>query len=105
LRTAVAAAVVYGDRWRHPVESSASVLLAVGVWTPAAGTFMALTQLWHVVTGERTPALAGLLAVITVALVCLGPGAWSIDARLYGMRRIQISNSGKSRDNARSRRV
>jgi uncharacterized membrane protein YphA (DoxX/SURF4 family) len=100
LRTGIAAAVVSSDHWTHPVESIASVLIAIGVWTPVSGMLVALTQLWYVVTDERTPSLAGLLAVTAVALLCTGPGAWSIDARLYGMRRIEISNSRRSRDDA-----
>ena len=101
LRAAVAAAVVYNDRWTHPVELIAAVLLAIGVWTPVSGTFVALTQLWYVVTDDRARSLAGLLAVIAVALLFIGPGAWSIDACLYGMQRIQISDSRRSRADAR----
>jgi uncharacterized membrane protein YphA (DoxX/SURF4 family) len=31
---------------------------------------------------------AGLLGVIAIALVCLGPGAFSLDARLFGRQEI-----------------
>jgi uncharacterized membrane protein YphA (DoxX/SURF4 family) len=37
-----------------------------------------------------TPMTAGLFAVIAVALICLGPGALSLDARLFGRREIII---------------
>jgi len=36
---------------------------------------------------------AALSAVIAAAVVCLGPGAFSIDARLFGRREIVISPS------------
>jgi hypothetical protein len=31
-----------------------------------------------------------LLGTISLALALLGPGAWSVDARLFGWRRIDI---------------
>jgi uncharacterized membrane protein YphA (DoxX/SURF4 family) len=37
-----------------------------------------------------TPITAALSAVIAVALICLGPGALSLDARLFGRREIII---------------
>lgn len=33
-----------------------------------------------------------LLALIGVSLVMLGPGAWSIDARVYGRKRIDLGH-------------
>lgn len=39
-----------------------------------------------------------LLASITIALSFLGPGAYSIDARLFGRRRIFIPSSPKSEE-------
>ena len=32
-----------------------------------------------------------MLAAVTAALVMLGPGAWSVDARLFGWKRIEIA--------------
>lgn len=58
-------------------------------------------EVWYIVADERASSQAALLAVIAVALLIIGPGAWSIDARLYGMRRIQISSSRQRRDDAR----
>jgi uncharacterized membrane protein YphA (DoxX/SURF4 family) len=40
-----------------------------------------------------TSITAGLSAVISVAVVCLGPGAFSLDARLFGRREIVIPPS------------
>ena len=40
-----------------------------------------------------TPSTAALATVIAVAVVCLGPGALSLDARLFGRREIVIPPS------------
>jgi len=40
-----------------------------------------------------TPATATLATVIAVAVICLGPGALSLDARLFGRREIVIPPS------------
>ena len=40
-----------------------------------------------------TPTTAALSAVIAVAVICLGPGALSLDARLFGRREIIIPPS------------
>ena len=66
------------------------VLLIVGLWTPIVGTVAATAAAMH---GCFDPADAGtyvLLAALAAALALLGPGAWSVDARLFGWRRIEI---------------
>lgn len=40
-----------------------------------------------------TPTTAGLSAAIAIAVICLGPGALSLDARLFGRREIVIPPS------------
>jgi len=40
-----------------------------------------------------TPTTTALSAVIAVAVICLGPGALSLDARLFGRREIVIPSS------------
>jgi uncharacterized membrane protein YphA (DoxX/SURF4 family) len=40
-----------------------------------------------------TPTTAGLSVVIAAAVICLGPGALSLDARLFGRREIVIPPS------------
>jgi putative oxidoreductase len=39
---------------------------------------------------------AALVALISIALVCLGPGAFSLDARLFGRREIIIPDTASS---------
>jgi hypothetical protein len=65
------------------------LLLIPGLWTPIAGALVALLEVWQMmtITGDRWVAL--LLATIGGALAMLGPGLWSIDARLFGWKRVE----------------
>ncbi len=44
-----------------------------------------------------TPTTAALSALIAIAVACLGPGALSLDARLFGRREIIIPTDLSSR--------
>lgn len=66
-----------------------SVLLIIGLWTPVAGVFMALCELSLLLFGSGA-LIHIVLAALGAALAMLGPGAWSVDAHLFGRRRIRI---------------
>jgi uncharacterized membrane protein YphA (DoxX/SURF4 family) len=70
-------------------SSTLGVLLVAGIWTPVVASLAAITAL---LKGVSDPASASywLVAAICTALALLGPGAWSIDARLFGWKRIHI---------------
>ena len=68
----------------------AAALLFVGLWTPVSGCFVAAFALWTVVTQSGDLWGDILLAAIGVALSMIGPGAWSVDARLFGWKRIEV---------------
>ena len=65
------------------------LLLLVGLWTPVVGTLVAAEALWNVFSSGH-PWRWVMLATLGAALALIGPGAWSIDARLYGWRRLEI---------------
>jgi uncharacterized membrane protein YphA (DoxX/SURF4 family) len=67
----------------------AGILLILGLWTPIAGTLVALTEILKMVMvpGDRGAWL--ILGTVGVALAMLGPGLWSVDARLYGWKRLE----------------
>ena len=80
---------------------ASGVLLLVGYLTPFAGVIAGLFCVGSAFSWFPAPNLelfeakltAALATVIAVALVCLGPGAFSLDARLFGRREIIIPPS------------
>ena len=73
------------------VGTVAGAFLLFGLWTPVAGTVVAMADGWIVWSGASDPKVSVMLAVMGATLAMIGPGAWSIDARLFGRRHIQAS--------------
>lgn len=77
----------------------ASVL--AGFLTPIAAALVGLTAIGWWTSLIRAPhqnlfasnLLLGLLVVMATVIVLVGPGAFSIDARLFGLRQIIIPRS------------
>jgi len=72
------------------VTAGAATLLLVGLWTPVAGVLMTIAELCLAFSHSTDPWTHILLATLGAALAMLGPMAWSVDARLFGRKRIQI---------------
>jgi len=70
------------------VAASAGILILVGLATPFAAAIGGVVVLCIAAPIETHI----VLATIGVSLALLGPGAWSIDARLYGRRRIDLDS-------------
>jgi hypothetical protein len=70
------------------------VMLA-GLWTPVAGSLVAVLGLYRAVSQPDDLWTNILLATIGIALALLGPGAWSIDAWLFGWKRIDVRDQLK----------
>jgi hypothetical protein len=66
----------------------AGILLLVGLWTPVVGTLIAVAELWIALTCVGDPSIPIMLATLGGTAAMIGPGAWSIDARLFGRKHI-----------------
>ena len=69
----------------------AGVLLLFGLWTPLAGTAIAIVEVWILLAQSGNPLIAVMLVSLGATVAMIGPGVWSIDAQLYGRKRIEPS--------------
>ena len=72
------------------ISAIAALLVVVGLWTPAAATLVAVLQAWYGISRQESSWDVFLGGAIAVAIILLGPGASSMDARIYGRKRISI---------------
>jgi putative oxidoreductase len=64
------------------------LFILAGLWTPVAGALVATVEAWIALAGRGDARIAIVLAVLGGTLAMIGPGAWSIDARLFGRKYI-----------------
>jgi uncharacterized membrane protein YphA (DoxX/SURF4 family) len=79
----------------HMIGAVAGALLFVGFWTPLAGTVVAIAEIWIVFSQPGDRWFHVILAILGATIAMIGPGAWSIDARLFGRKHIQTSGHSK----------
>jgi hypothetical protein len=70
------------------VGAAAGLLILGGLWTPVAGVLAGIAEVWIGLSQPGTQSLALNLATLGISLAMIGPGAWSIDARLYGRKQL-----------------
>lgn len=71
------------------IAGCAGILLVVGLWTPLVGTLIAVVELWIALIYVGDPWIPIVLATLGGTAAMIGPGAWSIDARLFGRKHIE----------------
>jgi putative oxidoreductase len=71
---------------------AAGILLLAGLWTLISGTLVAGLGFWSAISVPGDVRTSILLGTIGTALALIGPGAWSVDARLFGWKRIHVRN-------------
>jgi hypothetical protein len=69
--------------------AAAAILIIIGLFTPIVGTLVALIESCMLVTIPVDRLVYLLVATFGAALAMLGPGLWSVDARLFGWKRIE----------------
>jgi uncharacterized membrane protein YphA (DoxX/SURF4 family) len=82
------ALAISGSLSRAVIEGADALLLCAGLWTPIGGGLLAGLAVWTAFSRTDDPWALILLAAVGLALAMLGPGAWSIDARLFGRKRL-----------------
>ena len=73
----------------HVIGAGAGILLLVGLWTPVGGALVTIVELWIVLLRVGDPLVPLMLAILGATLAMIGPGAWSIDARLFGRKHME----------------
>jgi putative oxidoreductase len=71
------------------IGALAGILLLAGLWTPVAGILVAMVGAWTAFLLPGSAALPAVLAVLGASLAMIGPGAWSLDAWLFGRKHIE----------------
>lgn len=76
---------------------AAGIALMPGLFTPVVGALAAAAKVWIAIsrfcshhTGD--PWIAFAQAILAAVLAMTGPGAWSIDARRFGRKHIDLSD-------------
>jgi putative oxidoreductase len=73
----------------------AGLCLIAGLWTPIAGSLVAIYGIGFAFARVDDPLSDVLVTAIGAALALVGPGAWSIDARVFGWKRIDLRDRKK----------
>jgi putative oxidoreductase len=73
-------------------ELLAGALVWVGFRTAIVASLICLLQLALLALTPGEIELHLLRSAVSLCLALVGPGAWSVDARLFGRRRVEIHN-------------
>src|SRR5277367_6061964 len=75
----------------------AGILLLIGLWTPVTAALAAFIKVWiawsRFYSHYGDPWIPVLQAILSAVLAMVGPGAWSVDARLFGRKRTDFPES------------
>jgi len=71
------------------IAAVAGVFLLLGLWTPLAGTTIAIAEVWVFLAWSGSSLTPIMVAGLGGTVAMIGPGIWSIDAKLYGRRLLE----------------
>jgi putative oxidoreductase len=75
------------------IASFTGALLLLGLWTPLAGMLQVCVELTSGFGRGALDVNPVLLSALGLGLAMIGPGSWSLDARLFGRKRIDLNIS------------
>ena len=91
-RLLVGGALVYCAISFHTVPEllggAAGALIIAGLWMPVTGIVVSADQGWIAFSRPNGALVPIVLAILGLSLAMIGPGAWSIDARLFGRKQV-----------------
>jgi len=85
----LSATPICGTQVPQSIGALAGVLLLAGLWTPVAGVLVAIVEVRIAFSVPNSAALPAVLGVLGASLAMIGPGAWSLDAWLFGRKHIE----------------
>jgi hypothetical protein len=101
LRCCIAAALAgtaFPSGWQHAAFLCLLSLLFLGLLTPIVCGAAVLSVIFDLSQFRNTNAIeVGIVLLSTVSYACIGPGAYSIDARLFGRRMLVSTDSSELR--------
>jgi putative oxidoreductase len=71
------------------IAAVAGVFLLLGLWTPLAGIIIAIVEVWIFLAWSGASLTPIMLAGLGSTVAMIGPGRWSIDAKLYGRKHLE----------------
>jgi putative oxidoreductase len=71
------------------IGAGLSIFILVGLWTPVVGTLTSLFEIWVLLHRTGDSWIPIIVATLSASLAMIGPGAWSVDARLFGRKHIE----------------
>ncbi|MBV8050117.1 MAG: hypothetical protein JOZ80_02940 [Acidobacteriaceae bacterium] len=72
------------------IGACAAMLFLVGLWTPLIGALISVVAVSFKKKHLSDPWISIILATIGATSAMLGPGAYSVDARLFGRRHLDV---------------
>jgi uncharacterized membrane protein YphA (DoxX/SURF4 family) len=72
------------------IGAGAGILLLVGLWTPLVGALVTVFEIGIASFFAANPLVHVVVATLGAILAMIGPGAWSVDARLFGRKQIEL---------------
>ena len=80
----------FGPIFPHVIAAGAGMLLLLGLWTPICGALIGVVEVWVAFFSIGGAGIPIMLATSGATLAMIGPGAWSVDARLFGRKHFKI---------------
>ena len=71
------------------IGAAVGLLLIVGLWTPLAGSVVAILEACVAFVSTGSAGLPIFIAVLGATLAMIGPGSWSVDALVFGRKQIE----------------